>query len=275
MPSAPPDTAADAADAAGPVAEPGPDDPGGPQTDTAIATAAATAAARPAPAGRRSLAAAIAVVGLAALVLVGLGAAALAVADGRLDLSAAAIEAAIRDLGPWAAAGSVGAMVLHSFVPLPAEVIAVANGMVFGPLLGIVLTWTGAMAGAVVAFGLARRFGRPLVARVVPARHWHRIDGWTATESAGALLLARLVPVISFNLINYAAGLTGVRFATFLWTTGLGILPVTILCVVAGEVLMAAPVWAWLAVATGLAALWLGARRLRRDARGAAGGRPG
>lgn len=258
-PETPPETPPAATD---PVPDPRPDDP------AAVRPAAATVVAPAAPAGRRPLAVAVATVGLAALVLVGLGAVVLAVADGRLDLSAAVIEAAIRDLGPWAAAGSIGAMVLHSFVPLPAEVIAVANGMVFGPLLGIALTWAGAMAGAVVAFGLARRFGRPLVVRVVPARHWHRIDGWTATESAGALLLARLVPVISFNLINYAAGLTGVRFGTFLWTTGLGILPVTILCVVAGEVLIAAPAWAWLAVAAVLAAVWLGARRLRRGAAG-------
>jgi uncharacterized membrane protein YdjX (TVP38/TMEM64 family) len=265
-PETPPETPAAATD---PVPDPRLDDPAADRPDAAAVIAPA------APAGRRSLAVAVATVGLAALVLVGLGAVVLAVADGRLDLSAAAIEAAIRDLGPWAAAGSIGAMVLHSFVPLPAEVIAVANGMVFGPLLGIALTWAGAMAGAVVAFGLARRFGRPLVVRVVPARHWHRIDGWTATESAGALLLARLVPVISFNLINYAAGLTGVRFGTFLWTTGLGILPVTILCVVAGEVLIAAPVWAWLAVAAVLAAVWLSARRLRRGDRRAGRGAAG
>lgn len=222
---------------------------------------------RPPPATtarRRPAARTVALAVLALALAGGMGALVHAVATGRPDVSAAAVEQAIRDLGPWAPAGAIGAMVLHSFVPLPAEVIAIANGMVFGTLLGIVLTWVGAMAGAVVAFGLARRLGRPFVERLVPERHWHRIDAWTARDSASALLLVRLVPVISFNLINYAAGLTGVPFLTFLWTTGLGILPITVLCVVAGEMLMQAPVWVWGVLAAGLAAAWSLGRWRRR-----------
>ena len=42
-------------------------------------------------------------------------------------------------------------MVLHSFIPFPAEFLAIANGMVFGPVLGTVITWSGAMAGALLA----------------------------------------------------------------------------------------------------------------------------
>lgn len=219
--------------------------------------------ATPRAAPRRTLARTVGLFVLLALGALALGTVAYAASTGRLDMSVATIEAAIRDLGPWAAVGSVVAMILHSFVPLPAEVIAIANGMVFGKLLGVALTWAGAMAGAVVAFGLARALGRPFVERLVPERHWHRIDAWTARDSAGALLLARLVPVISFNLINYAAGLTGVPFGTFLWTTGLGILPVTVLCVVAGEALLQAPVWLWLALAAVLGAGWWAVRRRR------------
>jgi hypothetical protein len=47
-------------------------------------------------------------------------------------------------------------MVAHSFVPLPAEIIAIANGMVFGAVVGSIITWTGAMLGAICAFALAR-----------------------------------------------------------------------------------------------------------------------
>ncbi|MEQ8964328.1 MAG: TVP38/TMEM64 family protein [Azospirillaceae bacterium] len=202
---------------------------------------------------------AVAALALATIVLAG--------RSGMLDMTAHALAEAIRDLGPAAAGGAVAAMVLHSFVPLPAEVIAMANGMVFGPLLGLVLTWVGAMAGAIVAFALARRLGRPFVARLVPERHWHRIDAWTAESSAGALLMARLVPVISFNLINYAAGLTGVPWRTFLWTTAIGILPVTAACVFLGERLLTAPVWVWLALAAAMAALWWGMHRWRARAR--------
>ena len=159
-------------------------------------------------------------------------------------------------------------MILHSFVPLPAEIIAMANGMVFGSLWGIVLTWTGAMLGAIISYGLARWLGQPLVRRVVPARHWDALQAWEADQGAEALLIARLIPVISFNLINYAAGLAGVRWPVFLWTTAIGILPLTILSVVLGHQLVDAPLWVWVVVAVGLVTLWIGSRRLRRSPAG-------
>ena len=49
------------------------------------------------------------------------------------------------------------------------------------------------------------------------------------------MLAARFVPVIAFNLINYAAGLTAISWWTFIWTTGLGILPLTVLMVTMGD----------------------------------------
>jgi len=60
-------------------------------------------------------------------------------AAGRLfgfDWSADQVERQIEAWGSWAALASVGLMVLHSFVPFPAEILAFANGMIFGPLWG-------------------------------------------------------------------------------------------------------------------------------------------
>jgi uncharacterized membrane protein YdjX (TVP38/TMEM64 family) len=74
------------------------------------------------------------------------------------------------------------------------------------------------------------------------------------------LLLARLVPVISFNLINYAAGVLGIGWWRFLWTTSLGILPITVASVTLGSQLTG-PMWnAWLAGSGLLLALYLGWR---------------
>jgi len=167
----------------------------------------------------------------------------------------------LRSWGPWSALGSVALMVLHSFIPLPAEIIAMANGVVFGPWLGVMLTWVGAMLGALLSFALARGLGRPFVRLLVAETRWREIE--TLRVSPGALLLARLVPVISFNLVNYAAGLLGVGWWTFSWTTALGILPLTIATVVLGGRLLAAPLWTWGLVVLALAALWLLWRRWR------------
>ena len=131
---------------------------------------------------------------------------------GNVEMSLEHVETLIRSWGMWGAVGSIVIMILHSFVPLPAEIIAMANGMVFGGFWGIVLTWTGAMLGAIISFALARWLGQPLVRRLVPARQWDALQSWEADQGAAALLVARLIPVISFNLINYAAGLAGVKW---------------------------------------------------------------
>ncbi|MGH2394389.1 MAG: TVP38/TMEM64 family protein, partial [Candidatus Limnocylindria bacterium] len=121
------------------------------------------------------------------------------------ELSVAGVERTIQSWGMWGIAGSILLMVLHSFVPFPAEIVAMANGMLYGPLWGTLITWTGAMLGAWMAFGLARWLGRPFVRSVVAEQHREALDRWALRQGGGALLLSRFVPVISFNLINYAA----------------------------------------------------------------------
>ena len=71
--------------------------------------------------------------------------------------SAKAIEDTIQSWGAWGVFASIGLMILHSFLPFPAEFLAIANGMVYGPLWGTAITWTGAMLGAFLAFGSSGR----------------------------------------------------------------------------------------------------------------------
>jgi uncharacterized membrane protein YdjX (TVP38/TMEM64 family) len=152
-------------------------------------------------------------------------------------------------------------MVVHSVLPLPGEVIAVANGMLFGPLWGTVVTWAGAMIGAALSFGVARWLGHAALRRFAAAPHLELIERWR--NRTGWLLAVRLLPVVSFNLINYAAGVAGVAWWTFLWTTGLGILPITIASVVLGDRLLNAPWWVWVAAGAGLVLMGVAVRRLR------------
>jgi uncharacterized membrane protein YdjX (TVP38/TMEM64 family) len=187
------------------------------------------------------------------------------------ELSASAVEELIASWGIWAVAGSILLMVLHSFVPFPAELVAIANGMLFGPFWGTLITWTGAMLGAYLAFGLARWLGRPFVRQVVAPRHQDAIDRWALRQGGGALFLSRFVPVISFNLINYAAGLTAISWWTFSWATGLGILPLTFLMVLMGDRLWSGEPgpWLWLLAAAlvGWLVWWAVARRRRSEPR--------
>ncbi len=180
------------------------------------------------------------------------------------ELSSASVARLIRSWGAWGVAATIGLMVVHSFVPFPAEFVAIAAGMVYGPLWGTVITWLGAMGGALLSFGLAKACGRPLVRALVGKRHWRKLDRWTERQGATTLLAARLVPVVAFNLINYAAGLTSISWWTFIWTTGLGILPLTVLMVLVGDRMHALSWVEWGLFAALAVGLWLLIFILRR-----------
>ena len=197
---------------------------------------------------------------MAACVALGFGLRSVEEAVARLDLSVEEIERIAEAWGAWAPVASIALLILHSFLPFPAELIAIANGMLFGPVWGTLVTWIGAMLGAALAFALARRYGRPLVDHFVARRAWSGAEALHTCCDARTLLLARLVPVISFNLINYAAGVLGVGWWRFLWTTSLGILPITVASVTLGNQLTG-PMWdAWLGGSGLLLALYLGWR---------------
>lgn len=157
---------------------------------------------------------------------------------------------------------SILLMVIYSLMPLPAAVMAIANGMVFGPVAGTAITWLGALIGALLAYGLARGVGKPAIDHRVPQRFRAVFERWTRYIGAGELLVVRLIPVVSFTLINYAAGLAGVRLGVFLWTTALGILPLTTASVLIGHGALAWPPAVWLAVVLGAIAMLLVTRRL-------------
>lgn len=155
--------------------------------------------------------------------------------DGADVFSGDAIAAYIKSWGIWGRVGVIGLMVAHSFIPFPAEFVAIAAGMSFGVLWGTVLTWTGAMIGGLLAFGIARKLGRPFVADVLTPHQLAKIDKGAAVTSVSAMIGVRMVPVIAFNLVNYGAGLTNVSWWRFTWTTAIGILPLTFLMAMIGD----------------------------------------
>lgn len=176
---------------------------------------------------------------------------------GDFSFTTAAFEQLILSWGAWGVVASLALMVVHSFIPFPAEFIAFANGVVYGPLWGTVITWSGAMMGAALAFWLTRLLGERFVRRMVDDKRRRAIDSWVGREGAGILFVSRFVPVISFNLINIAAGLTRIKWWTFLWVSGLGILPMTTLMVVMGDRIEHQGGWIWIAFFIAAALLWL------------------
>ncbi len=130
-------------------------------------------------------------------------------------------------------------MIVVAILPVPAEIPAMLNGMVFGPIVGVLITWGGALIGAVVSFELASRFGRPLGVKVLSPAVLDRVDRLAVSAGWPGLLVARLIPTIAFTALNWGAGLTAIRRRTFLWTTAIGIVPGVIVFTLSGTGLAA------------------------------------
>ncbi len=130
-------------------------------------------------------------------------------------------------------------MIAVAILPVPAEIPAMLNGMVFGPTVGVLITWGGALIGAAVSFELARRFGRPLGVKVLSPAALDRVDRLAVSAGWPGLLVARLIPTIAFTLLNWGAGLTPIGRWTFLWTTAIGIVPGAIVFTLSGTGLAA------------------------------------
>jgi uncharacterized membrane protein YdjX (TVP38/TMEM64 family) len=131
----------------------------------------------------------------------------------------------MRAWGMMAVVVSIALMIIHGVAPFPAEVVVMANCMVFGPYWGFAVSWVGAMLAAIVAFGLSRRLGRPFLRRLLPARNYAKVNQWAGRQGTPTLILCRLIPLVSFNAVNYGAGLMSISWWTFIWTTAIGIVP--------------------------------------------------
>nr|WP_277231293.1 TVP38/TMEM64 family protein [Romboutsia timonensis] len=135
----------------------------------------------------------------------------------------------ILSFGIWGPVVSFLLMILQSVAaPLPAFVITFANAALFGWVYGAILSWTSAMAGAAICFYIAKFLGRNTVENLTSKFALDDVDKFFAKYGKHTILIARLLPFMSFDLVSYAAGLTSMSFSSFFIATGIGQLPATI-----------------------------------------------
>jgi uncharacterized membrane protein YdjX (TVP38/TMEM64 family) len=123
----------------------------------------------------------------------------------------------------------------HAIVPFPTELVTAAAGFVYGFWLAVPLLLVCWLASALLAYWLAERFGRPLARRLVGARRLERAEELMDMGGAATLLSLRLIPLIPYNAICYAAGITRVPLVRYVWTTVVGIIPLTVLVAYLGS----------------------------------------
>jgi uncharacterized membrane protein YdjX (TVP38/TMEM64 family) len=142
-------------------------------------------------------------------------------------MSEAWVRGAVAGLGMAGPLALIGLMVLAIVAsPIPSGPIAVAAGALYGTLWGGVFVVTGALLGALAAFGAARYLGFDAV-----RRSSNPVLKYIATPRSQISLMlivfaSRLIPFISFDAVSYAAGITCLSFGRFALATFLGVVPI-------------------------------------------------
>jgi uncharacterized membrane protein YdjX (TVP38/TMEM64 family) len=163
------------------------------------------------------------------VVIVGGGAALAHFTPVGAELDALARRLAHEARAPWAAPAYIGLYALALAVGLPGTLLTVVGGATFGMAPGLAVNLAGALLGAAAAFlearylarSAARRLFGNLLARVPPLSS-DRAAVW-------AFFRLRMIAVVPYNGLNFAAGLTDVRLLPYLAGTALGIVPSTTL----------------------------------------------
>ena len=196
-----------------------------------------------------------------ALILIVLGAIGLAVVLGTPDIER--IRTRVADAGPWGPGLFFVSYAALALIPCPKALLTAAGGAMFGLWWGAALALTAALVGGIVSFGLGRVLGRETVNRLIRGR-MAQIDASLGNHGLSAILVARLVPVVPFIAVNYASGLSGVRFRHFVLGSAVGMIPGTLAYTALGA--YGTSPWGLAAAGTALLALLAGgtwwARRL-------------
>jgi uncharacterized membrane protein YdjX (TVP38/TMEM64 family) len=132
----------------------------------------------------------------------------------------------IRGLGAWAPITFIVIYIVSCVLAIPASILTLGGGFLFGFGWGVVYVLSGAIAGAVASFLVGRYLARDWVARRIESNaKFKAVDEAIAREGWRIVLLARLAPIFPYAVLNYGFALTRVSFGHYALATAVGIVP--------------------------------------------------
>jgi uncharacterized membrane protein YdjX (TVP38/TMEM64 family) len=162
---------------------------------------------------------------------------------------------------------------LHTIVFYPAEIVDAAAGFAYGFFPALALMTFGWVLSGLICWAIGRRVARPLLDRWFGKERFERVERAIERGGPSLLLAMRLIPILPFSIVSYAAGAARVPLWRFVWTTALGYLPITAIAVYFGTRLEGLSLTDPLVLGSALALLallgighWAARRQARRTA---------
>jgi uncharacterized membrane protein YdjX (TVP38/TMEM64 family) len=140
----------------------------------------------------------------------------------------------IDGLGAWGPVLILALALIHAVVFYPAEIVDAAAGYAYGFFPALALVMAGWVLSGLICFAVGHSVARPLLDRWLGEERFERIEAAIERGGAPLLLAMRLIPILPFSLVSYAAGAARVPAWRFLWTTAVGYLPITAIFVYLG-----------------------------------------
>ncbi len=154
--------------------------------------------------------------------------------DAAVHGDTAGVRSHVKGLGAAGPLLIVALAVIHSVVFYPAEIVDAAAGFVYGFFPAMALMMLGWLLSGLLCFAVGRSVARPLLDRWFGTERFERTEAAIERGGPTLLLAVRLLPIVPFSLVSYAAGAARVPVWRFAWTTVVGYLPITALAVYFG-----------------------------------------
>lgn len=123
---------------------------------------------------------------------------------------------------------------IHTVVFYPAEIVDAAAGFAYGFFPALALMTVGWILSGLLCWAVGRRVARPLLDRWFGEERFERVERAIERGGPSLLLAMRLIPILPFSVVSYAAGAARVPAWRFVWTTAVGYLPITAIAVYFG-----------------------------------------
>ena len=141
----------------------------------------------------------------------------------KIDLEG--VQNIIQRAGSWGFVVYFLLYVITSLIVFPGSILSIASGFVWGPWLGTLYTVIAATFSSILPFYLSRLLGRDFIAKITKQNLFGKCDRFLSKNGFISMVLLRLIPLFPWDVINFGAGLCGLRFRQYLLATFMGIIP--------------------------------------------------